>query len=104
MSNKTGRILAVVVCLVMVLSVSATVPVSANGLQTVDLSTWTAESYPAVSGFSPGIWAVSVVPYNAVITTRSKKVRMLLMGVAPSVVLLIPSQANAEMMIWPQPC
>ena len=25
----------------------------------VDLNTWTAESYPAVSGFSPGIWTVA---------------------------------------------
>ncbi len=25
----------------------------------VDLNTWTAESYPAVSGFSPGVWTVA---------------------------------------------
>lgn len=59
MNNKTGRILTVMVCLVMVFTLSATVPVSANTLQPVDLSTWTAESYPAVSGFPAGDWAVS---------------------------------------------
>src|SRR5678815_3053532 len=29
------------------------------GAAAVNLSTWTAESYPAVSGFNPGIWTVA---------------------------------------------
>ena len=30
------------------------------GAAAVNLSTWTAESYPAVAGFNPGIWTVAV--------------------------------------------
>jgi hypothetical protein len=31
---------------------------AAASAATVDLTTWTAESYPAVSGFNPGVWTV----------------------------------------------
>jgi hypothetical protein len=35
-------------------------PVGRSHAATVDLSTWTAESYPAVSGFGAGVWNVEV--------------------------------------------
>lgn len=59
MKNKKGRILGLMVCLLMVFTIFSAVPASANAVQPVDLSTWTAESYPAVSGFPAGIWTVS---------------------------------------------
>ena len=60
MKNKKGRILTLMVCLLMVFTIFSVVPASANTVQPVDLSTWTAESYPAVSGFPAGLWTVSL--------------------------------------------
>jgi len=51
--------LTVMVCIAMVVAVSAVVPANANAVQPVDLSEWTAESYPAVYGFPAGVWTVS---------------------------------------------
>jgi hypothetical protein len=59
MKHKTRRILALMVCLMMVFTIFSAIPASANGVQDVDLSTWTEESYPAVDGFLPGVWTVS---------------------------------------------
>jgi len=66
MKNTTRRILAVTVCLVMVFTIFTAVPASANGIEIVDLSTWTAESYPAVAGFYPGVWTVSEPNHESV--------------------------------------
>lgn len=66
MKNKKGRILTLTVCLLMVFTIFCAVPASANAVQPVDLSTWTAESYPAVSGFPAGIW--NVLPGNTSVT------------------------------------
>ncbi|MBX3600801.1 MAG: PEP-CTERM sorting domain-containing protein [Rubrivivax sp.] len=41
------------------LSVVAAATTGAANAAPVNLNTWTAESYPAVSGFSPGIWTVA---------------------------------------------
>jgi hypothetical protein len=46
------------VCFCIFASGSAVVPVCSQAA-TVDLSSWTAESYPAVSGFNAGVWTVS---------------------------------------------
>ena len=59
LNNKKVKIVPVIVCLAMVAAALAVVPVSANDIQPVDLTAWTAESYPAVSGFYPGVWTVS---------------------------------------------
>lgn len=39
---------------------------SAQGAQPIDLSTWTAESYPVVSGFPPGSWSIAPDGLSAV--------------------------------------
>lgn len=48
---RTLFIVSVVVCCLSAGAVLAVEP--------VDLSTWTAESYPAVAGFDPGVWTVA---------------------------------------------
>ncbi|UCE74262.1 MAG: hypothetical protein JSV56_00780 [Methanomassiliicoccales archaeon] len=53
------RILCILICVSMFSMIFAAMPVSANSEHKVDLSTWTAESYPAVSGFPIGVWTVS---------------------------------------------
>jgi hypothetical protein len=60
------KTLASIVCLAMAVTVFVAAPLSANGIEPVDLTTWTAESYPAVSGFYPGIWTV-VPPENTTV-------------------------------------
>ena len=52
------KILILMLCLFMVTMVFVSMPASADTEQ-IDLSTWTAESYPAVSGFPAGVWTVS---------------------------------------------
>jgi hypothetical protein len=58
MNSIKRTILAVIVCLVMVSTVFVTTPLSAIAIQNVDLSGWTAESYPG-SPLNPGVWTLS---------------------------------------------
>ena len=59
MKLQKGRLFKLVVCMSMIFIIFTALPVSANGVETEDLSTWTEESYPAVSGFPAGSWTVS---------------------------------------------
>jgi hypothetical protein len=58
MNRRRRTILAVIVCLVMVSTVFVTTPLGVIAAQSVDLSTWTAESYVG-SPVNPGNWILS---------------------------------------------
>jgi len=58
MNRRRRTILAVIICLVMVSTVFVTTPLGVIAAQSVDLSTWTAESYPG-SPVNPGNWILS---------------------------------------------
>jgi len=59
MKAKKRRTFGLIACILMMSTLLIAVPANANAVQPVDLSTWNAESYTAVSGFPVGVWTVS---------------------------------------------
>ncbi len=56
---RKGLVFGMALALVALVFAALPMNVSADTPESVDLSTWTAESYPAVSGFPAGVWTVS---------------------------------------------
>lgn len=77
MISKTVTMLIVMIFSVIVVPISTVIPAHASAVQPGDLNTWTAEAFPAVSGFSSGEWTLSKSgPSESGIVTQTKHVRL----------------------------